>query len=186
MDIFAQMERFAPENERETTDQALILRYARAHPDTVLTRQDEIAHITCSGFILNPSLSRMLLVHHHILGKWAWTGGHADGETGFLAVALREACEETGVQHPQPLTGEIASMDVLTVESHIKRGRYVSSHLHLNIAYLLLCDEREELHAKPDENAGVQWFDTEALSGPLFNAADRALYGRLVMKARRG
>ena len=39
----------------------------------------------------------MLLIYHNIYRSWAWTGGHADGETDLRAVARREAMEESGV-----------------------------------------------------------------------------------------
>ena len=44
------------------------------------------------------------------------------------------------------------------MDGHVKRGRYVSSHLHLNVTYLLEADEEEGLHVREGENSGVQWF----------------------------
>jgi len=61
-----------------------------------LLRDNEIAHITSSGFILNKSLDKALLIHHNIRNVWAWTGGHADGNSNLLEVAIQEAVEETG------------------------------------------------------------------------------------------
>lgn len=40
----------------------------------------------------------------------------------------------------------------------MKRGKYVSSHLHLNVTYLLIADDMNVLTVKPDENSGVKWF----------------------------
>ena len=40
----------------------------------------------------------------------------------------------------------------------MKRGKYVSSHLHLNVTYLLIADDTDALTVKPDENSGVRWF----------------------------
>ena len=51
----------------------------------------------------------------------------------------------------------IYSLDVLTVDGHVKRGGYVSSHLHLNVTYLALADPHEQVRVKPDENSGVRW-----------------------------
>lgn len=99
-------------------------------------------------------------------------GGHADGEEDLLAVALREVREESGIQSVHPVTEEIYSLEVLTVDGHIKHGKYVSSHLHLNITYLLEASESDSLHMKPDENSGVAWFGLEeavkASSEPWF------------------
>jgi len=42
-----------------------------------------------------------------------------------------------------------------------KRGEYVSSHLHLNVTYLLEADSRQPLSSKPDENKAVAWFEPD-------------------------
>lgn len=179
------IERYRPENEQEATDQRVMLAYIKQYPDTVLFRVNEIAHVTSSALILNRSLTRTLMVYHNIRDTWAWTGGHADGDADLYGVALREAKEETGVTHITPLTDRIVSTDILWVQGHIKRGRYVSAHLHLNVSYLLVCDENDPLTVKPDENSGVRWLEAEALHGPLFAKGDQYLYGKLADKARR-
>ena len=79
----------------------------------------------------------------------------------MLAVAIREAQEETGVKEIQTVDDAIFSIETLTVDGHEKRGRYVPSHLHLNVTYLLEADEAEVLRIKPDENSGVKWFSLE-------------------------
>ena len=47
------------------------------------------------------------------------------------------------------------------MDGHEKNGEYVSSHLHLNVTYLLEAGEDERLQMKPDENSGVAWFGLE-------------------------
>jgi 8-oxo-dGTP pyrophosphatase MutT (NUDIX family) len=76
-------------------------------------------------------------------------------------VAIREVKEESGVIDVKPLSKDIFSLEVLTVDGHIKHGEYVSSHLHLNVTYLLEADDTEDLHIKADENHGVKWFPLE-------------------------
>lgn len=94
-----------------------------------------------------------------IYNSWGWTGGHADGDTDLLYTAVRELKEETGVGNVNVLKEDIFSIETICVSGHIKRGRYVSSHLHFNITYLLEVDEKEELKIKEDENSGVKWID---------------------------
>lgn len=101
------------------------------------------------------------MVYHNIYHAWSWTGGHADGEQNLLSVAMREAMEETGVTNIYPVKEDIFSIEILTVDGHIKKGSYVPSHLHLNVTYLLEADEHEVLRIKPDENSGVKWFALE-------------------------
>lgn len=173
------MEAFRPTCAQEKKDQETILWYAKQFPDTVLLRDNPIAHITSSGFLMNRALNRVLMVHHNIRNTWAWTGGHADGDEDLLAVAIREAIEETGISHAWALSPDIASMDILHVYGHVKNGQYVNAHLHLSVAYILLCDEADPLFVKPDENSGVQWFAVEDIRAPLYSERDIRLYGKL-------
>ena len=101
------------------------------------------------------------MVYHNIYNSWSWLGGHADGETDLLAVALREVKEEAGISHVCPVSEEIFSLESLTVDGHVKKGKYVSSHLHLNVTYLLEADFEEAVSIKADENSGVAWFSPE-------------------------
>ena len=59
------------------------------------------------------------------------------------------------------LKDDIFSLETICVNGHIKRGKYVSSHLHFNLTYLLEVDEKEELKIKEDENSGVKWINIE-------------------------
>ena len=101
---------YVPQDAQEAADRAMILDYIARFPD-ILTRNNPIAHISSSGFVVNADASKVLMAHHNIFRVWAWTGGHADGETDLLSVALREAREETGAVHILPLSAEIASVD---------------------------------------------------------------------------
>ena len=104
------------------------------------------------------------MVYHNIYHSWTWTGGHSDGEADLLKVAVKELKEETGVKNVKVLNdNNIFSLEVLTVDGHIKRGKYVSSHLHLNVTYLLEVEEEEMLHIKQDENSGVKWVPIEEI-----------------------
>ena len=149
---------YAPQSEQEEADRRIILAWAERLGDAVLTRESESAHLTASGLVLNGSRTKVLMARHDLYRVWAWTGGHADGDPDLLAVALREAREETGLVHVAPVFPEIFSLETLWVEGHEKRGKYVPCHLHLNVTYLLEADAGDALRAKPDENSGVRWF----------------------------
>ncbi|MDN5360943.1 MAG: hypothetical protein PWQ84_2006 [Thermotogaceae bacterium] len=127
-------------------------------------RRSQLAHLTSSGFILNPSMTKTLMVHHNIYQTWAWTGGHADGDRDLLKIAIKEAKEEAGLKRISPLVGDMLSLDILTVKGHYKRGEYVSAHLHLSAAYVLIAEEDEELTVKPDENSDVAWIAVEEMN----------------------
>lgn len=164
MEIYEQIKAYRPWNEQERQDQVLILDFLRKNPDAFY-RTNLLAHMTASAWVVNPQRSKVLMVYHRLYDSWSWAGGHADGEEDLLAVALREVREETGVQRLRPVTEEIYSLEVLTVDGHEKHGRYVPSHLHLNVTYLLEAEEDQPLRVCEAENSGVAWFSlADALS----------------------
>ena len=160
MSLLKQLKAYAPYNEQETNDKEVMIKLLEKESD-IFTRENEVAHFTASSWLVNKEHTKVLMIYHNIYHSWSWTGGHADGETDLLAVAMREAMEETGVKTITPVSKDLFSIEILTVDGHIKRGKYVPSHLHLNVTYLLEADEAEVLHIKQDENSGVAWFTLE-------------------------
>ena len=166
MKLIDEIKSYRSSCEQEERDRAVILDFLAVHDDAFL-RTNLVAHMTASAWVVNPARDRVLMVYHRLYDSWAWTGGHADGETDLLSVALRECREETGVLHVRPVTEEIYSLEIMTVEGHEKRGQYVPSHLHLNLTYLLEADERDALQVCEAENSGVRWFSLEeSLTAP--------------------
>ena len=181
--LIEKIENYKPFNEQEEKDKPLILDWIRNN-ENAFTRENTIAHITASAWVVNKDRSKVLMVYHNIYNSWSWLGGHADGETDLLSVALREVREEAGISNVHPVSEEIFSLEALTVDGHIKKGKYVSSHLHLNITYLVEADSDEALFVKPDENSGVAWFTPEEAlkksTKPWFVAN---VYSKLIKKA---
>ncbi len=180
-DLLEALTDYTPWNEQEERDRRVMLSALSARPDP-FTRDNEIMHFTASSWIVNRDCTKVLMAYHNLYNAWAWTGGHADGDRDLLAVALREAMEETGV-HAEPVTDSVFCLETLTVDGHEKRWRYVPSHLHLNVTYLLRADENESIRAKADENAAVRWF---TLSDALTNCSEpwmvRRVYSKLNQK----
>ena len=131
--------------------------------DDVLTRQNEYGHFTSSAFVLNKERTKILMIYHKIYNSWAWVGGHADGDNDLLYVAMKEAKEETGIKNVKPILKDIYSLEIINVNGHEKRGKYVGSHVHLNVTYLLEADESEEIRIKEDENSGVMWVPVDEI-----------------------
>ncbi len=157
MKLEEQLKKYMPCNEQEERDKAVMLSLLETAPD-IFSRENQVAHFTASAWLVNREHTKVLMIYHNIYHSWSWTGGHADGEKNLLAVAQREAMEETGITDIKPVEEDIFSIEILTVDGHEKRGAYVPSHLHLNVTYLLEADEEEILRIKPDENSGVKWF----------------------------
>lgn len=159
-DVIRKIGEYEPANEQETEDKALMLSWLE-HNDDAFSRENAIAHVTVSGWVVNKDRSKVLMVYHNIYDSWSWLGGHADGETDLLSVAVKEVKEESGLAEVHPVSEDIMSLEVLTVDGHEKKGRYVTSHLHMNVTFLLEADSESVLSIKADENSDVAWFTPE-------------------------
>ena len=175
---------YVPRNEQEEKDKTFILGFLERNPNAFF-RTHPVAHMTASAWVVHPGRDRVLMVYHRIYDSWSWTGGHADGEENLAAVALREVKEETGVKNARLVSEDILSLEVLTVDGHEKNGAYVSSHLHLNVTYLVEADEHDALTVCEAENSGVRWVSPEgalaASSEPWFV---KRIYGKLAERVR--
>lgn len=174
---------YIPYNEQEKNDKELI-EYCINKFEDILSRTNGLAHITSSGFIVNKTKDKVLMVHHNIYNSWSWTGGHADGDEDLLAVAIKEASEETGVKNIHPVFDHIFSLDILPVLGHIKRGNYVSAHLHLSIAYLVEANENELLVVKEDENSAVKWIPIDEVNLYSNEPHMQKVYEKLICKIK--
>ncbi|MGG4106042.1 NUDIX hydrolase [Paenibacillus lautus] len=148
--------------------------------DDVLTRDNEIAHITSSAFVVNKNRSKALMVHHNISNSWSWA--HADGDVDLLYVANKEVKEETGIQNIKPVDQNILSLDILPVLGHTKKGKYIAPHLHISVAYLLEGDENETLVVKPDENSSVQWIPFREINMYSNESHMKVIYNKIISK----
>lgn len=160
MDLLQIIEQYRPWNEQEARDKDELLRRLRKGEE-LYTRENTQAHWTASAWVVDPKRERVLMAYHKLYDSWAWLGGHADGETDLLAVAIREVQEESGLERVRPVTEEIYSIEILPVSSHEKRGKVVPAHLHLNLTFLLEADPDAPLRSKEDENSAVAWFSPE-------------------------
>jgi ADP-ribose pyrophosphatase len=181
--LFKSIKAYTSYNEQEKKDKEVFLSCIKVFED-VLTRNNEVAHITSSAFTVNRAKDKVLMIYHNIYNSWSWIGGHADGDKDLLAVAMKELREETGVVNCRPITTDIFSLDILTVLGHTKRGKYVSPHLHLSVAYLIEADENDLLRVKEDENSGVQWIPIDEVITYSSEPHMQKVYQKLIAKIR--
>ena len=184
MSLYHEIQKYTPVNQQEEQDQKLFLKYMENCSD-YLDRENQIAHFTASIWTINPERTKTLMVYHNIYDSWSWIGGHADGMEDLRSVAMRELQEETGIRDAALLGGDIFSLESLTVNGHVKRGRYVPSHLHLNVTYLAEAREQEALIVNADENQAVKWWSFEdALRVPNELWMITHVYKKLVEKCK--
>ena len=182
MELVDALNRFRPCNEQEETDKNQILSLLSGGQD-LYTRDNTVAHLTASSWVVSPDRKQVLLIYHNLYRSWAWMGGHADGDRDLCRVALRETREESGLQDLTLVSPDIFSLESLTVDGHEKRGKFVSSHLHLNVTYLLEADPRQPIRVKPDENSGVAWFPVEEVAGKVSEPwMMQMIYSKLMKK----
>lgn len=159
-DYIEMIQNFRPQSERDQVTKENMMAFIRSSKDNVLTRDNAIAHMTASSVIINETGDKMLMIHHKIYDTWTWQGGHADGEGDLLKVALKEAEEETGLRDFRILADEeglIMGLDILTVREHMKNGKVICAHLHLNAAFLFQAKEDDILSLNEEETNGVRW-----------------------------
>lgn len=184
MDIARMVASFHPWNEQEARDKAELLRRLR-NGEEPYGRDHADAHLTASAWVVSPDRRQVLMAYHNLYHSWAWLGGHADGDRDLLSVALREVREESGLTAVRPVSENIYSLEILTVDGHEKRGRYVSSHLHLNVTFLLEGDPAAPVRCKPDENSRVAWFGLEeAVAASSESWFRERIYSKLNAKLR--
>lgn len=147
---------YVPVNEQEMKDKEQMLEAYDKFGDSLFGRHP-LAHFTAASMILNKEHTKVLFQFHKIYQAWCWSGGHNDGEEDFYQVAMKEAKEECGLEEIVPISEYPVSLDTLWVIGHVKRGEYVSCHLHFNVAYLFECDENSAIKVKEDEIEGLQW-----------------------------
>ena len=173
---------YVPKDEREAAEKAEILTLIDREGERLLTRDCAYAHVTASSVIVNRNRTKMLMAFHKIYQSWAWTGGHADGDGDFEAVARREAQEETGIQNLKKLGAGAASLEVLPVWAHQKRGKAVGSHLHLNVSYLFEADDSLPLRVAEDENSAVGWIAIDRLAESVREKDMLPIYEKLLSR----
>lgn len=179
--VFRLIGEYRPQSPAEAADRAQMLSFMAANTGW-LTRENSMAHVTASGWIVDRERRSALMAFHNIYNSWSWTGGHADGDSDLLAVALREAREETGII-AVPVLETPLSVESISVRSHVKRGAFVSSHIHMNVTFLLEADPAAELRVKPDENRGVMWIPFEEIDSKVTEDEMRPIYAKLIARA---
>ena len=146
----------------------LIIHYAQTYPEEMapndmlkfldeetgyFLRNNYNGHFTGSAWIVSPDKSSILMTHHKKLGKWIQLGGHADGESDLLKVALREATEESGIQQFKVLSEEIFDLDI----HGIPQNNSELGHLHYDVRFLIEADPTGEAVIISDESHDVTW-----------------------------
>lgn len=139
----------------DATEQAMTqatITFVEQHPNC-FERSLLEGHITGSAWIVSPDRRHTLLIHHRKLDRWLQPGGHADGDPDVVAVALREAREETGLTSLRLLNPAIFDVDIHLIPAR----KDLPEHLHYDIRFLLEANPYEPF-GQSAEIKNIQWF----------------------------
>jgi 8-oxo-dGTP pyrophosphatase MutT (NUDIX family) len=156
---------YQPSDDAEAADLARVT--SLVHEATDPWSRATPLHVTASALIVHPETDRVLLRWHARQQAWLQVGGHADpGECDPLAIALREAREETSLTDLVPWP-EPALIHLVVVP--VAAGRGEPGHEHADLRFVLATQRPEEIAAEgPD--APLRWLSiaeaTEETSKP--------------------
>ncbi|GHB60036.1 NUDIX hydrolase [Persicitalea jodogahamensis] len=142
------------------------IEFVETHPDC-FERSLRVGHVTASGWVVSPDRSQVLLMHHSKLNRWFQPGGHCDGDSDVLRVAMKEAQEETGAD-VQPVTSSIFDVDVHSIPA--RPGE--PTHFHYDIRFLLEADPAAEV-IRNSESKDIRWVPMEEVF--LYNSSESIL-----------
>lgn len=176
--LAALLDQYRPEGGPETADLRRVRVLAENTGDP--WRRDLPLHVTASALIVHPPTSRVLLRWHQRQQAWLQVGGHGDpGESDPLAIALREAAEETGLADLVPWPDERLHQLVIV---DVPAGNGEPAHEHADLRYFMATQTPDAARAE-NQDAPLRWLSlTEACDATSEDNLKEALtrLGRLL------
>ena len=151
-ELAALLDGYRPEGDAETADLRRIRTLALGVEDP--WRRELPLHVTASALIVHPPTARVLLRWHQRQQAWLQVGGHGDpGESDALAIALREAAEETGLADLAPWPD--ARLQQLVIVD-VPAGKGEPAHEHADLRFFMATGAPEAVRAE-NEQAPLRW-----------------------------
>ena len=145
-----------------------IVEFVERHEDC-FERTLLVGHVTGSAWVVDHERTHALLTHHAKLDKWLQMGGHCDGDSDVLRVALREVEEESGLTEVETLLGGA----IFDVDAHeIPARGDTPAHIHHDIRFLFAADRALPLRIS-DESHDLRWVRLEEI--PTLNTDESVL-----------
>lgn len=151
MGLLKLLEEYYPRDIDEVGYRQQIMDFINSEPEC-FERSLAKGHITASAWLLDKSREHALLMHHRKLNLWVQLGGHCDGESDILAVATKEAQEESGIMEIASLSNAIFDVDVHYIPANPKEA----GHYHYDIRFLLGV-QSDELVIQNKESKELRW-----------------------------
>lgn len=132
-------------------------------------------HITASAWLLNKDMSQALLMHHAKLNAWFQLGGHCDGDSDALRVAIKEAQEESGIQGIEAVNDDIFDIDIHLIPENKKE----KAHYHYDVRFLLRVNSEEQL-IQNKESKELRWIHKDVLTLPTRERSIIRMFGKWI------
>lgn len=146
------LDRYHPHGDAEVADVERVRTLVRGTADPWL--RSSPLHVTASALIVQPDSGAVLLRWHQRQQGWLQVGGHGDpGESDALAIALREAREETGLTDLVPWPD--AQLRHVVIVPVVAAGQE-PAHEHADLRFVLATKTPDSARAeRPD--APLRW-----------------------------
>lgn len=148
------LERYSPTDEKEIADKVKMLKFLNSHEDC-FERSQSLGHFCGSCWLGNYDGTKFLLSLHNKYKRWVPLGGHADGDSDILRVAMKEAREESGLGHLEFVSEEIFDIGIYPFP---KRDG-TPAHLHYAVAFLIRASAPNESIKISEESLDLRWFE---------------------------
>jgi 8-oxo-dGTP pyrophosphatase MutT (NUDIX family) len=159
------LKEYRPEGGAETADLLRVQALAEAGSDPF--QRGLPLHVTASALIVHPLTARVLLRWHQRQQAWLQVGGHGDpGENDPLAIALREAAEETGLTDLVPWPDERLRHLVIV---DVPAGKGEPAHEHADLRYFMATQTPQAARAET-EDAPLRWLSLAEAREATFEA----------------
>jgi 8-oxo-dGTP pyrophosphatase MutT (NUDIX family) len=146
------LDRFQPRGQAEAADVRRTREMAASTADPWL--RSNPLHVTASAVIVHPDSGRVLLRWHQRQQAWLQVGGHGDpGESDPLAIALREAREESGLTDLEPWPdAELCQVAIVSVPANSKEP----AHEHADVRFIFATRDPDAARAE-SPRAPLRW-----------------------------
>ncbi|HSW76582.1 MAG TPA: NUDIX hydrolase [Candidatus Saccharimonadales bacterium] len=161
--ILTLLHAYNPEDKEEIEAKQRMLSFIEQNVDC-FERSLSIGHMTASVWLLSKDGSQALVMHHAKLNVWCQLGGHCDGDTDILAVALKEAQEESGIKNIIPVSCNIFDIDIHFIPENSRE----KEHYHYDVRFLVRVASDEHV-VKNSESKELRWIGKDRSQLPTDN-----------------
>ena len=166
-DLFKELKNYLPYDYDEAENKRKILNFL-LDGENCFSRTNLEGHVTAGGFVCDGE-GEILLNHHKASGMWFQFGGHSDGNPNSLEVALREICEESGLNDLTQVGG-IFDVDVQLIPDMPKKNE--PEHFHYDINFMFITNNKN--FEISNESTEIKWVKIEEAKN-LINPEDKAM-----------